>query len=272
MKLLPWVLSLALFAASSVFAQDVVTSGGTITTSKSTLRLPPFEGLTTENSFRQAGSIAEIGFGELKVDAAALDQEEKTLLKEIATYEQKKKEEQALLNDMEARFNVFNKKYLEGRDKYEESNSTLEAETLQQRAEALASNSLPPTQRDPATVSRLTQWAIALGARRAILDKERKNLVEERKVVETQRIATVNFKQGADARLKAAHDSLQARIDTLKAKMGLAYRQLKRCADYAVRIEAMIKAKFNKAEVRSPALDGAMEQLRALSGRGWDTF
>lgn len=221
-KLLSWVLSLVLFVASSVSAQVV-------TTSKSTLTLQPFEGLTTENSLRQAGRIAEIGVGELLVDVAALGKEEQTLINEMAAYEKTKKDEQAKWDIVMADFNVIEKKYSKRLAHYEKRHNT-----------------------DP-------------------LDGEFVTLNEEHTVLEAKRKECNKYKQDVDAELKAINDPLRAKIDTLKAKMGLAYRQLKLCAGYGAKIKKKLEVEFNIKEVRSPVLNGAMEQLKALSGRGWDT-
>lgn len=255
MKLLSWVLFLVLLA-SSVFAEDFTTSQGIRT-------LPPLEGLTSENGLRQANSIAEIVLGELAVDAAALEQQETALVDEVAAYEKKRKDEQALLDDPKGPFKVGEKKYLERLAPYEKRKEVHDADALNQRAEALASNSLPATQRDPATVSRLTKWAVEVGNRKASIDGERDSLIEELKVIN-------KIPEAANARLKAIRDPLEARIATLKAKQGLAYRQLKRCAAYARDIQEMLKVKYNKANTHSPVLDLAEERLKALSARGFD--
>jgi hypothetical protein len=249
MKLLGWVLFLILFVASSVFAQDLTTSQGI-------RKLPPLEGLTSENGLRQANAIAEIALGDLALDAAALDKKETALLKEVAAYKQKKEDEQALLDDPKGPFKVGEKKYLERLAPYVKRKAVHDADAANQRAEALASNSLPPAQRNAETVSRLTEWATKVGARKALLDEERGS-----------------FEEGAEARLKAIRDVLEAKIAKHKFEQGLAYRQLKQCAAYKLEIEKIVKARnYNwKADIYSPALDTALERLKALSGRGFDT-
>jgi chromosome segregation ATPase len=269
-KLLPWVLPLVLFA-SNVFAQNVTPSGGTITTSKSTLTLPPIEGLTSENSLRQALSIADIGLTESTADLAASERDETALKREIADYEQKQKDEQAQLDNLTARFEAGKKQYDERLAAYQARLSTHNSDAANQRAGVQASNSLPPERRDAGTVNQLNEWASRIAARKALLDQERDLVNAEREVVESKRLEAVNFREGATSRLTAILDPLKAKIATHNAKMGLAYRQLKQCADYAVEIRKMLKVKFNKEEVFSPALNGAMEQLKALSGRGFDT-
>jgi hypothetical protein len=220
--------------------------------------------LTSENALRQANSIAEIVLAELAVDAAAIDKQEEALLNEVAAYEKKRNDEQALLDDPKGPLKLGEKKYLARLTPYLERAKVHDADALKQRGEALASNSLPPTQRDAATVSRLTTWAGVIGARKELLDKEQASLSEELK-------ALTNIEEAANARLKAIRDPLEARISTFKAKQGLAYRQLKKCAAYAREIQEILKVKYNKGDTHSPVLDLAEERLKALSGRGFDT-
>jgi hypothetical protein len=258
-----WLFPLALLLALPALADDVTTSKGTRT-------LPPFEGLTTDNSLKQAGRIADIALGELLADGAALEKVEAALNAEVEAYKVTQKADQAQFDDLKAQFNARNAPYVAGVARFDGSNAVLTEEVMRQRAEAMASNSLPATQRNPATVDRLTRWAVNLGQRRARLDQERDLLVQERVVVENQRLAAQSFWDGSDARLRTAYAAMQARFATLKAKQGLAYRQLKLCVDYATSIKERLKTPYDKSEIRSPVLDGAMEQLKAMAARGFD--
>ncbi len=264
MKILGGVLFLVLLGASTGFAQGVTVSGGTITTSKSTLTLPPLEGLTSENSLRQANSIVEIALGELAADGAALDQEEKTLVAEVAAYDKKKKEEQALLDDPTGPYMIALEKYRPKLADHEKRKADHNADAAKQRGEVAASNSLAPEQRDAVNVSRLNTWGNEISNRKEMLDKERDSLLDEYTSIK-------KFEDDANARLKAIADPLKARISTLNAKQGLAYRQLKQCAAYATEIREILKTKYNQANASSPLLDSAAERLKALSARGFDT-
>lgn len=267
-----WVLSLGLLVTSIVSAQDTVsTSSSTVTTSKSTLSLPSLEGLTSENSLRQGLRIAEIGMSELTADAAALDKEEASLIKDVAAYEQTKKKEQEQRDALVARFEEANKKYLAKSAPYLTKVKEHDADAAQQRAEAAASNGLPPAKRNAGTVSRLNDWAVRVGTRKASLDQEKSLLDQELEIVESKRTAALTYEEGAMARLNATLEPLKAKIAAHKAKQGLAYRQLKQCTDYAMEIRNRLKEKFNKEEIFSPILDGAMEQLKKLSNAGFDT-
>lgn len=239
-KILNWVLSLVLFFAFSVFAQVV-------TPSKSTLTLPPLEGLTNENSLRQAGRIAEIAVGEFAADVAALVKEETALIEKTVAYEKTKKSEQEA-------FDIIKEKYDNRHAKYESINAPLTARILK-------FNALPPDQRDAET--------------RSQLEAERIAIEPERLSLEVEKTAGDKSKAEGEARLKVIRDPLQVKITAWNSvklpRMGLAYRQLKLCADYAAKINKKLEVDFNIKEVRSPVLNGAMEQLKALSGRGWDT-
>lgn len=265
MKILSGILFLGLVVASSAFAHG----GGavldeTITTSKSTLTLPAIEGLTTENSVRQANRIVEIALGDLAADGAAMDTEKKKLLDDVAVYTRKKDAEQAALDDPKGPYMIGLEKYRPRLADHEQRLATHNADAAKQRAEVAASNSLAPEQRDAATVSRLNTWQNQIATRKDALDKERDSLLDEFK----------RFKQiedEANARLKAIRDPLKARLSTFNAKQGLAYRQLKQCAAYAKKIRALLATKYNEANASSPLLDLAEERLKALSNEGFDT-
>jgi hypothetical protein len=259
MRLISWGFLIVLFTATSLCAQDITTSQGL-------RRLPPLKGLTSENSLRQANAIAEIVLGELALDAAALDKKEAALLKEVAAYEQKKDEEQAVLDDPKGPFKVGEKKYLERLTPFLKRLKVHDIDAAKQRAEALASNNLPPAQRNAETVSRLNEWVGRIDDRKVALDEESGSLKEELTVLE-------RFAEDANARLTAIREPLEAKIARHKFEQGLAYRQLKQCATYKLEIEKIAKARnYNwKADIYSPALDSAIERLKKLGGDGFDT-
>jgi len=89
--------------------------------------------------------------------------------------------------------------------------------------------------------------------------------------LEAERATGEKSRAEGEARLRVIRDPLQIKISALYVRLGLAYRQLKLCAAYATEADAMLETKFNKTEIRSQALNGAMEQLKALGGRGFDT-
>lgn len=236
MKLTSWTLSILLLAASVALAQQVQTS-------KSTLTLPALGEAPTENSLRQAKAIVEIALGELGADVAALQQEEATLSKEAAAYEETKRAEQAAFDQI--------------KKKYDTRLAAYEAVVAPLSAEIAAFNARPPEQRDAATHAQLA-------SRLAAANKERASL-------EVEKAAGDKSKAEGEARLVQIYTPLQAKISQLSAKLGLAYRQLKLCANYATKINALLLTRFNKTEVHSRVLNGAMEQLKALGARGFDT-
>jgi DNA repair exonuclease SbcCD ATPase subunit len=236
MKLPGWTFSFLLLVASAAFAQQVQTS-------KSTLTLPALGAAPSQNTLRQAKAIVEIALGELGPDAAALEKEEAALNKETAAYEERRKAEQAAFDEIKR--------------KYDARLAAYEAVVTPLTAEIVAFNALPPTQRDAGTLSQLQR-------RRADAETERAGL-------EVEKAAGERSKAEGEARLERIRGPLQMKLDRLQAKLGLAYRQLKLCTDYATKVNTMLKTRFNEAEVYSPVLDGAMEQLKKLAGRGFDT-
>ena len=89
--------------------------------------------------------------------------------------------------------------------------------------------------------------------------------------LEAERATGEKSRAEGEARLRVIRDPLQIKISALYVRLGLAYRQLKLCAAYATEADAMLETKFNKTEIRSQALNGAMEQVKALGGRGFYT-
>ena len=235
MKLLNWTLPFLLLVASAAFAQQVQTS-------KSTLTLPNVGEASTENSLRQAKAIVEIALGELGADVAGLVKDEAALAKEAAAYEAANKAEKAVFANIKKKYDTRLAKY--------------EAVVAPLTAEILAFNALPRNQQDMGTLAQLTK-------RKAVSDAEYKSLNAEKAAGDK------SMAEGA-AKLKDIRDSLATRINLLNATLGLAYRQLKLCAAYAEKIDTMLLTKFKKTEIRSRALNGAMEQLKALGSRGFD--
>jgi hypothetical protein len=244
---LPFALSLLLALVAVPLSQAAPASAGfTLTTSRSTLTLPPLAGLGSENSLRQAGRIAEIALGEALADCAALAPEEAAFAKDVEAYREDDRATKIRVDGLEA--------------EHERRVEVHNADAMQQRALAQASNSLPAEKRNPATVSRGTAWAQEIGRRLVGLEAEAR--------------ANSELRSREAARLNETYDRLIARQDALRAKEGLAYRQLKLCADYAQGVDRMLQAKHNATGldfVKGEALVTAKEQLKELSSRGWDT-
>jgi len=237
MKLLGWALSFVLFAASGAFAQEVATSSGTVIRTPNGIRtLSPIEGLTTENGLRQGGRIAEIVLGELTAEVATLVRSGEALDGEIAAFNQNAKNTQAAL--------VSKKADLDGRIAIHEAEAA--------RQHAAAARGCP----DTACVARINAWRDRVDASKSWLEARWSEFKLEN--------------DNAVAKSEAGAKALNARDVALKAKMGLAYRQLKLCYDYSLKIREMLKVKFRKEDVHSPILNTAMEQLKELSGRGFD--
>jgi hypothetical protein len=236
MKLPRWTIFVLLLVAFAAFAQQVQTS-------KSTLTLPALGDAPSENTLRQAKAIVQIALGELGPDVADLQKEEAALDKEAAAYEETKKAEQAAFDKI--------------KQKYDARLAAYEAVVTPLTAEILAFNALPAKQQDAGTLAQLQ-------SRRTAAEKEREGL-------EAEKAAGDKSKADAEARLTRILNPLQVKYSVLNAKLGLAYRQLKLCTDYATKVNTMLKTRFNEAEVYSSVLDGAMEQLKKLAGRGFDT-
>jgi hypothetical protein len=256
MRSVSLALAFILLAASGILAQQVNGSTGTvITTSKSKLTLTPLESFNSESGLKSAGRTAEIAIGEVSADVAALVKEETALVKEIAAYEVTKEAEQAA-------FDLIKKKYDERLAKYEIILTPLTARIL-------AFNALPIERRDAVTHDKLA-------AEKAAIDLERSGL-------EVEKVAGDKSKAEGEARLKLISDPLQVKIKVWNTRMGLAYRQLKLCADYAAEINKKLKESYGgpgqpegshpgyNPNGKYPVLNKAMEQLKALSGRGFDT-
>jgi hypothetical protein len=254
----PILFATLVFATTPAYAddpaeQDVAISTTTvITTSLSRVTLTPLKDLPSESSLLSAGRAAEIAAGELKADIAVLEKEEIGLKKEIAAFEAARQVELAA-------FEPVRNAYAVRLAAYDVIRAPLDADIA-------AYNRRPLAQRDQATHDRLE-------ARIQALEPERKGLDEQKKAGDALQAA-------AEARLRAISDPLQIKINRWNIKMGLAYRQLKQVAEYAKQINRALEARYSKPNVKHPGynpsgkypiLDGALEQLKALSGRGFDS-
>ncbi len=250
MKSLSWILFLVLLVTSNAFADEVTTSSRIVFHTQNGIRtLLPIEGLTTENALRQGGRIAEIVAGELQEGVAVLFQENAVLSREVTAFNAQGKIMQAFLKkkfeDLKSRHAIHN------------------AEADRQNAE-VNQGCL-----DQACVDRLNSWGRQLDARKKILEDEADALFAEDK--------------NEVAKSKVGADNLNARVSALKAKMGLAYRQLKMIAEYSQQINKILRTRYSapwqpagkhpgyNPDGRYPILDGVIEQIKALSGRGFDT-
>lgn len=254
-------LLVALISTSNVLAAKkvVVSSGTVITTQMSRFTLTPLERIPSEDGLKSAGRTAEIATGELISDIEKLANEATALKKEMAEFDEIKKRGQEAIDEIKS-------KYDKQRNKYEDEVRPLIVETL-------AYNSLPESQRDEATHN-------LLALRKVVFDEKRAR-VEEKRVVSEQEIGEIV------AKVNAVHDSLQARLvhwDNVKAPtLGLAYRQLVMCVDYANRVKTILNDRFPvewspegkhpgyNSDGNYPILDKAMETIKALSGSGFDT-
>lgn len=260
MKSLSWVLFFVLFATSSVFADEVAASSGTvITTSRSSLTLTPPADLVSEGALISAGRTAEIAAGEVDADIQVLVKEENALKKEITAFDE-------VIKSGKAEMDEIKRLYDKEKAKYEVIAVPLEAEIL-------AFNARPPSQRDEETHRQLT-------IRKAAADKKFVRL-------ELKRVASDESIEKIVARIKIAHDSLQEKITKWNSvklpRMGLAYRQLKLVVEYAKQINKILLERYPtpwqlegkhpgyNPDGKYPVLDGAMEQIKALSARGFDT-
>lgn len=255
MKLSVTVLSLALVLCSGVAAEEFTTSRG--------LRsLPPVATLNSESELKQATRAGEAALAELSADAAALDREGSALTKEAAALEQRQKNELAALGPRKAQLEVINRQYLEALAEYEKKQVAFEADLRDLSNQNATVNSVPPEQRE-AAVNRLKQWAADSDARKAALDAERDVLLEQHKAAEAERLAVRSFEADAGAKLSAIRDALVARISARKVKLGLVYGQLRQCAAYVAELREMRRTRFGHKVEPSPALDRALQQLRA---------
>lgn len=244
------IIFVALLVTSNAFGSEVPVSSGTvIQTQNGTRTLAPIEGLTTENSLRQGGRVAEIVAGEQTAGVAALLSADTALGGEIAAFNAKSKIIQASLEgkvaDFKSRQAIHN------------------AEAKRQNTEA--AQKCP----DQACVNRVNSWRDRIDAGKKLLDAEMAALIAE--------------DNAEVAKSKAIADSLNVRKSALKAKMGLAYRQLKMIAEYSRQINEILRARYSapwqpegkhpgyNPDGKYPMLDKAMEQIKALSARGFDT-
>ncbi len=243
MKVFSWVCCFVLLFSSAAFAQQQSTDelpALVITTSKSTLTLPALNKDSSQNMLRQANAIAQIALKETSGDVDALAKQETALRKDIAAYEVLKKNEESAYAPLKL--------------KYDTRLAAYETALKPLDADIAAFNSS----------DRLNKELHAqLAVRKTASDNEYSSLKVELGALDNSRNAAL-------ARLKAVSDPLQERITKLDFKKGLAYRQLKSCVDYATTIQSMLKVRFNQQEVYSLQLNGAMERLKAMGGKGFD--
>ncbi len=257
------ILLFALLFTTNVFADEVASSSGTvITTSKSSLTLTPLESFTSEGGLKSAGRTAEIAVGELIADLRTLTKEQSALVKEIAAFNVIK---EAAQNEIDA----IKKRYDKQKDEYDIMLAPLTADIL-------AFNARPQGLRDDATHSQLAK-------RKAVSDKEQARL-------EVERIGGDEAIREIVARVEAMVTPLQSKVanwDNVKLpRMGLAYRQLKVVVEYAKQVNKILLERYPtkptkwqpegkhpgyNPDGKYPVLDMAMEQIKALSARGFDT-
>jgi hypothetical protein len=216
------------------------------------LGLVPLKNLESESSLISAGRVVEIAAGELNANIGALQKEEAGLKKEIAAFEAARHLELVAFEPVRKAYEVRLAAYNLIKDPLE--------------ADIAAYNRRPQAQQDQATHDRLEARINALEA--------------ERKGLDVQKEAGDKLHAAAEARLRAISDRLQIKISRWNTEMGLAYRQLKLVADYARQINQKLEARYSKPGIKHPGynpsgkypvLDGALEQLKALAGRGFDS-
>jgi len=242
-----------------------------IKTRTSKLTLDPIPTLTTDNALRQNLLIAERGMGELKAETASLAEEQKQLDQEDAKLKEKQKSEQALVDQLDARFAEAYGQYNSKLSAYQQRLRIHDADAAKQNAAAAASNALPAQHRNPATVSQVNDWGQRVDASKTRLDQEKSLLDQERELVESKRTEVLAYQEGATERLKAMEAALEAKKKAFRFKKELAYRQLRQCAEYAQKIRNRLETDFKQPQPFSVILDDTLDQLKKESTKGFDT-
>jgi predicted nucleic acid-binding Zn-ribbon protein len=260
MKLPTCVLFLALAYGSTASAEEFTTSAGIRS-------VPPLGVLIDERGFLQAGHDAETILIELIAELNALDREAMAFPKEPGNIAQKRKEEQALMDQASARFAAANKKYLEGFARFEQERIAYETDVVRHGTEVDAINRIPYGERDQATVARLRTTQTQLDTRKAALDSQRAALTEEHDAVEALRSATAKFQADAEARLKGSRDVLLDKLAVSRAKQDRLHGQLRQAVGYLTKLRATYRVKFNKSPPPSATLQRAVERLDLAARR-----
>ena len=249
-----FVFLILLLGTEPLLSQSITSSQGSF------VLIPPGE-LVDSTAARSAKRVAELAMAAVTSDAEKLISQDKEIKTRGENYDQdnqKYGEDLAAYNAELATYNTHLKPY-------EDELATYSSDLSNYDASLNAYNALPGEQRDTGTYNylmgeftRLDNWHSNLDSKKAVLDNE---------------FAVVMGKKSAlDVRyndLMSRYNQMDTDNKAIKAKLGTAYRQLEQINQYAMEINKLLE-KWQEPVINTKNLNTPLEQLKALSNKGWD--
>ncbi|MBL4887328.1 MAG: hypothetical protein JKZ03_02515 [Flavobacteriaceae bacterium] len=234
-----------------------------ITTSQGTFKLTPPGDLVGPTAARSAQRVAELAISALANDVEKIISDKKDLISEI--------------NDNEGDWRKYDnehdgykriaKDYRAKNDRYSNELNNYTSDLNYHNSETGTYNSKAQENRDRATYQRLMTSKARLDGWKRNLDYTMGGLQRDYSELEKERIALTRVYDD----LKGQEDKLYSRLSNLKFKEGMAYKQLVQLNDYAKEISGLLeKLGYHPLPLATYNLNTLIEQLKAISGEGWD--
>lgn len=246
--------TLLLFSAQHVFSQTINTSQGTFV-------LVPPANLVDASAARSARAVAELAVAAVTNDTKKVMSEQKNLQPTIDSYTKDTKKYKDELDGYNQDLNAYNSRL----EPYQEELARYNRDLEPHNAAVAANNALAPENRDPATYqqlvankNRLDGWLADLNAKKAVLDNE-VSVLDTKKGTLDKTYSDLSYRYG----------QWSAEQKTLDIKLGTAYQQLKQLHEYALEINKLLE-KWQQPPIETTNLNTQLEQLKALSNKGWD--
>lgn len=237
-----------------LFSQTIVTSQGTF------VLIPPKD-LVSSSAARSAKAVAELAIPAVANDANKVIADKKDLQNKIDAYNNDNKKYDEALANYNKELAVYNSHLKPYEDELALYNRDLEPHNTA----VAANNALAPENRNPTTYqqlvaskNRLDTWLANLNTKKAVLDGEL-SVLNTKKAVLDRTLSDLNSKF-------SQYDNQYKSMDI---KLGEAYRQLNQLHQYAIEINKLLE-KWQEPIINTKNLNTPLEQLKALSNKGWD--
>lgn len=248
------ILSAALLGTFQLFSQTVVTSQGTFV-------LTPPEKLVDATAARSAKAVADLAISAVTSDAGKVMGDQKNLQPKIDAYTRDNKK----YNDNLAKYSQDQSTYNSHLQPYQEELARYDKDLQPHDAAVAAHNAIPLENRDAANYQRLMDSKARLDGWKGNLDTQKAALDSEWAALNDQK----NALDRTYSDLSYRYNEWSAEQKTLDVKMGAAYQQLKQLNAYALEINKLL-AKWQQPTIQTTNLNTQLEQLKALSNKGWD--
>ena len=204
-----------------------------IGTTNGTYTLTEVNSLASAGARQSADRTAQLALAGVTEDAANDEKELAEAEEKITAHNKSVEELNKDLEDYKTALNAYNAKLTP----HNADVSQYSSDVADQRAQVAQSNSLPARQRSQTTVNRLNQWKARLDKKQVALNRE-KQALDAQKAVMDQKQAALNARSQT---INEEAQQLNSQKAVTKAKLEEAYRQLKVCYDYSVKIKEALR-------------------------------